>query len=261
MKIVKLLTNPMVALTLAAVFFSGVFILADKSAEKLAPKTVQAIPEVPVKQSTPVVKAGKNIKRLKVTADNTILIFDEIGANSASIANKIIALSNSSEPILVLINSPGGSVLDGGLIVSAIEASKAPVYTVCMQLCASMAAHIHQAGNKRYMIDRSILMFHPASGGVQGTTYQMEARLSTLKRYVNKMNATAASKSGIALDKFLQMQAGELWLDAEDSLSMKLADGLVTLDLSSIDTGMFSNNLKLSSQTINKHIDLELSDF
>lgn len=261
MKIHNLLTNPLVLLAASAIFFSGVYILSDNSAEKLAPKVLQSPPEVQVKVAAPVLKADKNIKRLKVTSENTILVFDEIGANSASIANKIIALSNSNDPILVLINSPGGSVLDGALIVSAIEASKTPVYTVCLQLCASMAAHIHQAGNKRYMIDRSILMFHPASGGVQGTTYQMEARLSTLKRYVDKMNATAAFKAGIPLDKFLQMQAGELWLDAEDSVNQKLADGLVSLDLSAIDTDMFSNKLRTSGQIINKHIDMELSDF
>ena len=32
----------------------------------------------------------------------------------------------------------------------------------------ALAAIIHQYGHKRYQVDRSELMFHPASGGVEG---------------------------------------------------------------------------------------------
>lgn len=254
----KTVTTSLITLAVLATIGTSLYIVGKTGDTSV--KTVLQ-PSVEIADKTLPTQGIKKIKPLKINGDHTVLVFDEIGSNAASIANKISALSNSSEPTIVLINSPGGSVLDGALVNSAIEASKTPVYTVCLQLCASMAAHIHKSGSKRFMVDRSILMFHPASGGVQGTTYQMEARLSTLKRYVDKMNATAAFKAGLPLDKFLQMQSGELWIDAEDSVNQKFADGLVSLDLSDIDQKGFSAQQRQSIKIINEHFDMTLKDF
>ena len=42
------------------------------------------------------------------------------------------------KPIIVYINSPGGSVVDGYGLVDAILCSKTPVYTVNLGQCSSM---------------------------------------------------------------------------------------------------------------------------
>lgn len=128
----------------------------------------------------------KQVKYLNLVEDQTVEIYGEINESSEAIAQKITSLAAKGKPIYLLINSPGGSVMDGALIISAIEASKAPVYTICTQLCASMAALIHQYGHTRYMVDRSILMFHPAAGGLMlkiawGLSLQMVLLISILK--------------------------------------------------------------------------------
>lgn len=204
--------------------------------------------------------APKHIYTLKVTKDNSVLLFGEIGAEAATVANQILAKSNNNEPTLLLINSPGGSVLDGALIVSAVEASNTPVYAVCMQLCASMASLIHGHASARLMVDRSILMFHPASGSLQGTTNQMYARLSTLTRYVDKMDAMIAARAGISLESFLQRKSGELWIDAEDAVDQHFADAIVSLDLSSISQDSFNASLNQSTLVLKQHFG-KLSDF
>lgn len=259
MKIANVLKSPLSILAIAALFFSGVYILADGN--KSPPKIVNLY-KVPVTAAAEQITApDKKIKKLKVTIKNTVFVLDEIGQNAAGIANEINLRSNNSEPTLVLINSPGGSVLDGALIVSAIEASKTPVYTICVQFCASMAAIIEGYGDKRYMVDRSILMHHQAAGGVNGTIGQMHSRLNTLTRYVYKMDSGVAAKAGMTLDAFLQMQVNEVWIDAEDAVNMKLSDGLVSLDLSELDKTNISSQLRASTALINQRFNIRLSDF
>lgn len=171
----------------------------------------------------------KKVTQVKFTEDRVVSILDEIGEESAEVARRITELSSKKEPIYILINSPGGSVMDGALIISAMQASLVPVYTICLQLCASMAGIIHQYGTERYMVDRSFLMFHNASGGVRGTLPQMISRLSAINRYVLKMDAFIAKRAGLNLEDFIRKFDNELWMDAEDSTSLKFNDKIVSL--------------------------------
>lgn len=171
----------------------------------------------------------KNVQNLTLDDSNVILLNGPILDNAASVANDIKDLYSKTDTIYVLINSPGGSVLDGALIVSAIEASPVPVYTVCTQLCASMAAIIHQYGHKRLMVDRSTLMFHNAAGGLQGQMPEMKNRLAYFDRMTMKMDAYIAQKAGITLDKFLLDMSHEFWIDAEDAVEQHYADGVVNI--------------------------------
>ncbi len=148
--------------------------------------------------------------------------------------------SESSDPIFLLIDSPGGSVLDGGTLISQMEASKAPVYTVCIRLCASMAAMTHSYGKQRYALDRAILMYHPASAGVQGQLPNMISLLTTIQHYVDKMNANVISRSKMSKADFESKVAYELWSDAEDSLKNGFIDGIVSLNVDNLPQGVAS---------------------
>jgi ATP-dependent protease ClpP protease subunit len=94
-----------------------------------------------------------------------------------------------------------------------------------------MAAIIHGYGTKRFMVERSILMHHPASGGVRGTLEEMQSRLGTIQRYVDKMSANIAKRSGLSLQEFKSKVVSEMWLDAEDAVASKFAEGLVTVNV------------------------------
>jgi len=172
----------------------------------------------------------KKILVIKPNSDRVLRLYGEVNEMSLLVADQIKVLSaQSKEPIYLLINSPGGSVLDGAQIVSAIEGSVAPVYTVCEQLCASMAAIIHQYGKERLMYDRSILMFHNAAGGAQGYVPQMLSRLNVINRYVNKMQAHIAARAGVDLTTWLNRMGDEIWIDAEDATASNLNDKIVNV--------------------------------
>lgn len=201
-----------------------------------------AIPEVP----TP---GKKKITNITLTRSNTVPVVGEIGPEAGAIAQGITQLAELGEPIYVVINSPGGSVMDGALIVSAIQAVDVPVYTVCLQLCASQAAIIHQYGTKRMMVDRSILMFHDASGGIEGSFPQMKTRLLFFDQFVNKMDAEIAKRVGITLPEFLLKISHELWLDAEDATRQHFNDSIVNVTLNFTGGSEGPTGKLLASQT------------
>ena len=193
---------------------------------------------------------AKQITRLSLNDSNTIVIEGEIGDSAVLIANLITKKAHSNKEIYILINSPGGSVFDGALIVSAIQASPVPVKTVCLQLCASMASIIHSYGTERYMLDRSILMFHDAAGGLQGTVPQMLTRLNFINRYTSKMDANIARRAGLSVEEFLNRIKAELWLDAEDSVAQHFADGIVSLSYSNSEKLLTSSSKKNKLQEL-----------
>lgn len=161
--------------------------------------------------------------------DPFILLYGPIMQNGNEIARLITETAKKGRPIYLLIDSPGGSVLSGGAIVSAIEAAQVPVNTVCLQLCASMAAIIHQYGSQRLMVDRSFLMFHNASGGFQGSFPQVQSQFNTINRFVSKMLIHIAKRSQQAPKAFLDKLGAEVWIDAEDSLAEHYSDETVEI--------------------------------
>ena len=177
--------------------------------------------------------SSKTVLKLKVNKSRVVFLNEVVTQQSSErITNELKALeSKSNEPIYLLIDSPGGSVLDGTEVISQMEASTAPVYTVCTRLCASMAAMIHSYGTRRFAEDRAILMYHPASGAAEGQVPNMVSQLTTLTRYTDKMVANIVARSKVTKDEYNKLTAYELWIDSEDSLQKGLIDGIVQVNI------------------------------
>ena len=174
----------------------------------------------------------KVIKTLKVDPKRTVRIDFPIGyfePIDTEVKQQLSELGNSKEPIFVLLNSPGGSVDVGNEIISLMQAADGPVYTVCLSLCASMAAVILEHGTKRFALDRSTVMFHDASGGARGSLGQMNSLLQFYRRGIEKTNRYIAERSGMKYEAFMDLQRDNLWIDAEDAKALNLVDDLVRL--------------------------------
>jgi len=190
------------------------------------------------------------ITRLEVDAEQVILFNAQVDYNS--VGRTIDRLEQLAElgynQAYIVLDSPGGSVIDGANLISYIKASKMKIDTVCQGVCASMAAQIHQAGRTRYMTDKSILMFHPASAGVQGSLEQMLNQLNTIKKYVDRLDAEVAARAKIPYETFKAMLVSELWVESVDAIEMGLTDKLVYI-FTKTESGGLSFNLQKEIKT------------
>lgn len=181
---------------------------------------------------TPVSVKKKKITQLNIDPEQVILFNAEVDYNSVSLAkNQITSLSKEYKDLYLYIDSPGGSVFDGNILVSHIEGTKARIHTVCVGLCASMAAQIFSHGHKRYLVDRSVLMFHQASGGVRGNIKGMKSLLTFIDREVRKLDAYVANRAGMTPEAFDRLVENDFWVAADDALELKLADEIVHLSV------------------------------
>lgn len=92
------------------------------------------------------------------------------------------------KPIIIYINSPGGSVVDGYGVIDAITTSITPVYTVNLAQCASMGFLIFIAGHKRYSMPHAEFLMHDGSTAGWDSTAKMRDRMEFETVQLEQMN-------------------------------------------------------------------------
>lgn len=77
-------------------------------------------------------------------------------------------------PLKIFVTSFGGSAYDGWGIVSAIENSKTPVYTICETYAMSMGLPIFLSGDKQFLGKYASLLYHELRGNASGTRQEVK---------------------------------------------------------------------------------------
>lgn len=102
--------------------------------------------------------------------------------------------------ILVEINSPGGSVVDGLGIYRALSDRREKVTTRVIALAASIASTILQAGKRRIIPRGAVVMTHKPWTVVEGNAHDMKEGIDALDAYENAMAEVYAQASGKTVD-------------------------------------------------------------
>jgi ATP-dependent protease ClpP protease subunit len=171
----------------------------------------------------------KYIKNLSLEdSEATILLYNTIGIvedeignitegiNGEHFAKELEFLSTQVSKIHVRINSPGGNVMDGYSIISAILNSKAEIYTYNDGVAASIASLILIVGNKRFAKDYSITMIHnPSSQTAENEV--LEKIKESLITILNKYSIYNKDTLNILMDK-------ETYFNAEEAKEARLID-------------------------------------
>ncbi len=153
------------------------------------------------------------------------------------IANSLVAQmlyldsEDSSKPIYLYINSPGGSVTAGLAIYDTIQYVKSDVVTICVGLAASMGAFLLAAGTKgkRVALPHSRIMIHQPLGGTsrrQASDIEIEAR--EILRMKEMLNRSLADMSGQSFEKIEKDTDRDYFLSAEEAKEYGLIDRVIS---------------------------------
>ena len=110
-----------------------------------------------------------------------------------NIANLVMAqmlhleAEDPEKDIQLYINSPGGVVTAAMAVYDTMQFIKSSVSTICIGQAASAAAVLLLAGEKkkRFSLPNSRVMLHQPSGGVSGTTIDVEIHAREMVRIIN----------------------------------------------------------------------------
>ncbi len=153
------------------------------------------------------------------------------------IANSLVAQmlyldsEDSSKPIYLYINSPGGSVTAGLAIYDTIQYVKSEVVTICVGLAASMGAFLLAAGTKgkRVALPHSRIMIHQPLGGTsrrQASDIEIEAR--EILRMKEMLNSSLSEMSGQSFEKIEKDTDRDYFLSAEEAKEYGLIDRVIS---------------------------------
>ena len=164
------------------------------------------------------------------TKNDLIILNEEIDQKlSDKIVLQIHELQSvhKDKPIYMLLDSPGGEVIEGARIIDAMVASKRPIYTVAVGEAASMAAIIHSYGAKKYILPNAILMYHAISSSYSGDIVRMNSRLKMAKMLQDRYIQHIAAHSNTTVAELNTKMMEEWWVNAEEAVDRKLADDMI----------------------------------
>ncbi|MCT0248278.1 ATP-dependent Clp protease proteolytic subunit [Synechococcus sp. CS-205] len=152
------------------------------------------------------------------------------------IANSLVAQmlyldsEDSSKPIYLYINSPGGSVTAGLAIYDTIQYVKSDVVTICVGLAASMGAFLLAAGTKgkRLALPHARIMIHQPLGGTsqrQASDIEIEAR--EILRIKDMLNQSLADMCDQSLEKVTKDTDRDYFLSAAEAKDYGLIDRVI----------------------------------
>lgn len=129
--------------------------------------------------------------------------------------------------ILVMIDSPGGSVEVLASLIGAIKISKTPIWTCCYCTAYSAAADLLTCGHKRFALPMTNMMFHAGSACYQGSQNDINSAKkffdSMGKRVTDEVNSRANFDS-----KFLKkLKTDDMYMNEEEALKYGVIDEIV----------------------------------
>ena len=139
---------------------------------------------------------------------------------------------NSEDPIYLYINSGGGSIDSGLAIYDTINHIKAPVYTVCCGMAASMAAFLLSCGAKghRYALPHSRILIHQPLifGNGYGSSMRSQSLIESLAKGLEekrvKLESIMAENAGVSLEVMHDACERDNWMDSKEALDFGLID-------------------------------------
>lgn len=167
----------------------------------------------------------------KAFKSRTVLIFGAItDATAAEAARRLIALdSDSSEPIDVIVSSPGGHLESGDTIHDLIRFVRAPVRMIGSGWVGSAATHVYLAAprERRFCLPNTRFLIHQPSGGMSGpaSDIAIQAREIILAR--QRIAELIARECGKPVSVVLEDIARDHWLSAGEAIDYGLVSRII----------------------------------
>lgn len=152
-----------------------------------------------------------------------------------NVANLIMAqmlhleAEDPEKDIQLYINSPGGVVTAALAVYDTIQFIKSPVSTICIGQAASAAAVLLLAGEKkkRFSLPNSRVMLHQPSGGISGTTIDVEIHAREMVRVRHLLNGVISKHTGQDIAKVEKDTERDFILDALEAQKYGIIDEVI----------------------------------
>ncbi len=169
----------------------------------------------------------------RLLKENIIFIGTPIDDTVANLVVAQLLFLESEDPdkeIQLYINSPGGSVTAGMAIYDTMQFVRAPISTLCIGQCASMAAVLLAAGakGKRYALPNSRILIHqPSAGGIGGQATDIKIAAEEILRMRARLNEILSNHTGQPITQIERDVERDFIMSADQSKEYGVVDMVI----------------------------------
>lgn len=169
-----------------------------------------------------------NDKLLKI---RSVMLTGEITKESADqVVRQLLVLdSESSDPITIYINSPGGDVDGGFAIYDTVRFISSPVTMVGLGLVASAASLVLLSVPKerRVGLPNSSYLIHQPLSKMKGVTSDVLIHANVIERLRKKLDTIIADATGKSVEEVSKDTERDHWLFSDEALEYGLISRII----------------------------------
>ncbi|GJE94202.1 Clp protease-domain-containing protein [Phanerochaete sordida] len=175
----------------------------------------------------------------RLLRERVVMLYGPIrDTDSALLVSQLLFLEaeETSKPIHLYINSPGGSVTAGLAIYDTMQYVSSPIHTYCVGQACSMGSLLLAAGEKgkRHALPNSSIMIHQPSGGASGQASDIaihareilrvrEALTRIYQRHCGKPEESVEA----GVQRFERALERDYFLTAQEALEFGIVDSVL----------------------------------
>ena len=139
----------------------------------------------------------------------------------------LLESQNDKAPIVMYVNSPGGSVTHGMSIYDTMQYITSPIHTVVIGQAASMASLLACSGAHRSITTNSRHMIHQPLGGASGQATDVLIHANQLVRWKEVLTSIYQKHTGQEYSKLEADMERDNYMTAEQAKEYNLVDEIV----------------------------------
>ncbi|MCQ2473697.1 MAG: ATP-dependent Clp protease proteolytic subunit [Saccharofermentans sp.] len=168
----------------------------------------------------------------RLLKERIVILSEEVNSVTASLITAQLLFLEAEDPdkdIQFYINSPGGSVSDGLMILDTMRLIKPDIQTICMGMAASMGSVLLSAGTKgkRCILPNAEVMIHQPLGGAQGQATEILIAADHIRDTRKRLNQILADNCGKDLETLMQDTDRDHWMTAQEALDYGIVDKIL----------------------------------
>jgi ATP-dependent Clp protease protease subunit len=190
-------------------------------------------PDKPDTEERKPAEAPVNELESRLLKGRKVIIFGQVTDKLArDVVARILALADeSSKPIQIYVNSPGGHVESGDTIHDIIKfvRSRVPICMIGTGWVASAGALIYAAGEKklRFCLPNTRFLLHQPTGGIQGPAADIDIEAREIIKMRDRLNQIIATETGQSIERVRKDTERNYWMSASEAIEYGLASKII----------------------------------
>lgn len=132
--------------------------------------------------------------------------------------------------IFIYVNSDGGDVVMGSMILSVIKNSITPVVTIGFSKCASMASYILASGHKRYCFPNTIVLYHDGQTGYVSSGNKGKDIQKFYDKLDDHMTQFMVDNTKMTKEFLEEIKDREYYMFADEAKELGIVDKIIGVD-------------------------------